>query len=109
MHKEGLRRYLLGKTQHVIGGFAKAPGELPGRGPMITFPSLENKADRIVDILHAYLGLATLSIIGGSDLPPLDPTFCMSKAAKANLARISWLKIDRDFADHTLSRLSLDD
>lgn len=28
--KEGLRQYLLGKTQHAIGGFAKAPNEPPG-------------------------------------------------------------------------------
>lgn len=27
----GLRSYLLGKTQHIIGGFGKAPDELPGR------------------------------------------------------------------------------
>jgi prenyltransferase beta subunit len=27
----GLRQYLLEKTQHVVGGFAKAPGEPPGR------------------------------------------------------------------------------
>ncbi|KAL9620812.1 MAG: hypothetical protein Q9160_004712 [Pyrenula sp. 1 TL-2023] len=68
--KEGLRQYLLGKTQHIIGGFAKAPGEVP-------------------DILHAYLGLATLSIIGDPNLPALNPTFCISQA--------TWTKFENTY------------
>ena len=31
----GIRRYLLEKTQHMIGGFGKMPGDLPGESCMI--------------------------------------------------------------------------
>lgn len=41
------RRFLLEKTEHVIGGFAKHPGGPP-------------------DIYHAYLGLAALATMAGA-------------------------------------------
>ncbi|KAH0848093.1 geranylgeranyl transferase beta subunit [Fonsecaea pedrosoi] len=65
-----LRRYLLGKVTHVIGGFAKGPGELP-------------------DLLHSYLGLATLAIYNEPGLKELDPTFCISKDAVQRLAKVA--------------------
>ncbi|KAL6716431.1 geranylgeranyl transferase type-1 subunit beta [Lecanora helva] len=35
----GIRRYLLEKTQHTIGGFGKMPGDLPVDSPQITLTS----------------------------------------------------------------------
>ncbi|KIX93788.1 uncharacterized protein Z520_10413 [Fonsecaea multimorphosa CBS 102226] len=66
---DSLRRYLLGKVTHMIGGFAKGPGELP-------------------DLLHSYLGLATLAIYNEPGLKELDPTFCISKDAVQRLTKI---------------------
>ncbi|EXJ65219.1 hypothetical protein A1O7_01560 [Cladophialophora yegresii CBS 114405] len=63
---EAMRRYLLGKVTHIIGGFAKGPGELP-------------------DLLHSYLGLATLAIYKEPGLKAFDPTFCMSVEAVERL------------------------
>ena len=33
------RRYLLDKTQHIIGGFAKMPGDPPGKPSSLNLPS----------------------------------------------------------------------
>ncbi|EXJ75875.1 uncharacterized protein A1O5_00383 [Cladophialophora psammophila CBS 110553] len=67
---DSLRRYLLGKVTHIIGGFAKSPGELP-------------------DLLHSYLGLATLAIYNEPGLKELDPTFCISKDAVERLTKVA--------------------
>ncbi|KAH7027548.1 terpenoid cyclases/protein prenyltransferase alpha-alpha toroid [Microdochium trichocladiopsis] len=62
------RSFLLEKTQHVIGGFGKHPGNPP-------------------DVYHAYLGLAALSTLAGSHnvsedgLGKLDPQFCLGVEA----------------------------
>jgi geranylgeranyl transferase type-1 subunit beta len=58
----GVRGYLLGKVQHVIGGFGKGIDEPP-------------------DILHSYLALATLSALGEPGLKPLNAETCMGQAA----------------------------
>lgn len=42
-----VRRYLLARTQHLVGGFGKLPGDPP-------------------DAYHAYLGLAALSLLDGA-------------------------------------------
>ncbi|KAL2439080.1 hypothetical protein ABEF95_016019 [Exophiala dermatitidis] len=65
---DALRRYLLGHVAHLVGGFGKAPGELP-------------------DLLHSYLGLATLALYDESGLKEFDPTFCFSKDAVEKLKR----------------------
>jgi geranylgeranyl transferase type-1 subunit beta len=70
------RRFLLSKTQHLIGGFAKHPSDPP-------------------DIYHSYLGLAALAIMGGDPaLKELDAALCAStdtvrkvEAARAALVR----------------------
>ncbi|RMZ77123.1 hypothetical protein DV737_g4565, partial [Chaetothyriales sp. CBS 132003] len=54
---DALRRYLLDKTQHKIGGFSKAPGEHP-------------------DLMHSYLGLAALAVMKEEGLAELDPALC---------------------------------
>ncbi|KAI5927490.1 terpenoid cyclases/protein prenyltransferase alpha-alpha toroid [Camillea tinctor] len=74
------RRFLLEKTQHVIGGFAKHPGGPP-------------------DVYHAYMGLAALATLAansGSEeegLKKFDPRICASvevadKIAKAREALV---------------------
>ncbi|RMD44288.1 hypothetical protein DV735_g880, partial [Chaetothyriales sp. CBS 134920] len=63
-----LRRYLLDKTQHRIGGFSKAPGEFP-------------------DLMHSYLGLAALAVMREEGLKPLDPALCVSRGV--------WTRIER--------------
>ena len=63
----GVRKYLLEKTQHpVLGGFGKFPGDLP-------------------DLYHSYLGLAALSLAGGSEVKELNAGMCVSKEASARL------------------------
>ncbi|CRK13376.1 hypothetical protein BN1708_010774 [Verticillium longisporum] len=53
------RNFLLSKTQHIIGGFAKYPGGPP-------------------DVHHAYLGLAALATMGDSSLRDFDAGLCVS-------------------------------
>ena len=69
--QEHLRHYLLTKVQHPIGGFGKAVGDPP-------------------DILHAYLGLATLSLLGKDRVKPVDPTLCISTEAVGRISRLRW-------------------
>ena len=66
-----IRRYLLEKTQHVVGGFGKFPGDPP-------------------DILHSYLGLAGLATMKEPGLKSLDPTLCISVSAREHLESLPW-------------------
>ncbi|KAK1985250.1 prenyltransferase and squalene oxidase [Colletotrichum cereale] len=54
------RRFIMSKTQHVIGGFSKYPGGPP-------------------DIYHGFLGLAALAIMGDSALKPFDASVCATR------------------------------
>ncbi|KAI9872239.1 MAG: hypothetical protein M1830_001875, partial [Pleopsidium flavum] len=65
------RRYLLEKTQHVVGGFGKLPGEDP-------------------DLLHSYFGLAALACMKEPELRSIDPTFCISVHAREHLESLPW-------------------
>ncbi|PWW72017.1 terpenoid cyclases/Protein prenyltransferase [Tuber magnatum] len=67
------RRFLLEKTQHFIGGFAKLP--VPGTPP---------------DILHSFMGLASLALMREEGLNRLDPTLCISMQAKERLVNMDW-------------------
>ncbi|KAJ8105045.1 hypothetical protein ONZ43_g7579 [Nemania bipapillata] len=66
------RRFLLEKTQHQIGGFAKHPGGPP-------------------DVYHAYMGLAALATIAGTEGEPglrtFDSRLCISADAAARMAK----------------------
>lgn len=84
------RRFLLDKTQHLIGGFAKHPGSPP-------------------DVYHAYLGLAALATMAGQEegqsngsgdgqsgesgaateegLGRFDPRLCVGAEAAARIRR----------------------
>ncbi|OTB06220.1 hypothetical protein M426DRAFT_318970 [Hypoxylon sp. CI-4A] len=66
------RKFILEKTQHLIGGFAKHPGGPP-------------------DVYHAYLGLAALATMAGEDkeegLGKFDPRLCIGIEASQRLAK----------------------
>lgn len=66
---EGMRHYLNGSTQHMIGGFSKVPGATP-------------------DLLHAYLGLAALAVVGQEGLQTLDSALVASSRTAAKLEQI---------------------
>lgn len=68
-----IRRWLLGRTQHIVGGFGKLPGYLP-------------------DIYHSYLGLFSLSLFGQPGLKSVDAALCMSNEAKDHLESLPWRK-----------------
>lgn len=68
-----IRRWLLDRTQHAVGGFGKLPGDPP-------------------DIYHSYLGLATLAMLGETSLQDVDAGLCMSNRAKAYLISLPWRK-----------------
>ncbi|TKA63719.1 hypothetical protein B0A49_06955, partial [Cryomyces minteri] len=65
------RRYLLDRTQHPAGGFAKHPGDPP-------------------DIYHSYLGLAALALMREPALKPLDAVMCVSVAARRCVDGLRW-------------------
>ena len=62
----GLRQYLYGDTQHMIGGFSKIPGAPP-------------------DLLHAYSGLAALAVVGDEGVQPLDSALAVSHRTSQKL------------------------
>jgi geranylgeranyl transferase type-1 subunit beta len=69
--QDPIRRWLLERTQHFIGGFGKLPGDPP-------------------DIFHSYLGLFTLAMLGDARLKEVDPALCISKEVKEHLERLPW-------------------
>ncbi|KAL8773118.1 MAG: hypothetical protein Q9209_001794 [Squamulea sp. 1 TL-2023] len=87
LDQEALRRYLLEKTQHRIGGFGKLAGDVPGRG--VNASSIVPSLSRL-DIMHSCLGLAGLAGMGEPDLEPYDPSLCLSIKAKQRLERLPW-------------------
>jgi geranylgeranyl transferase type-1 subunit beta len=68
-----IRRWLLDKTQHLIGGFGKIAGNPP-------------------DIYHSYLGLAVLAIFGEPSLKSFDPALCISEDMKRRVEGLEWRK-----------------
>ncbi|RAL09466.1 protein geranylgeranyltransferase type I subunit CDC43 [Aspergillus homomorphus CBS 101889] len=64
-------RYLLDKTQHIIGGFGKGVGEPP-------------------DLLHSYFGLVALAFQGEQGLGSVDPALCISQRAVDHLHSLPW-------------------
>ncbi|KAI4869172.1 terpenoid cyclases/Protein prenyltransferase [Hypoxylon rubiginosum] len=73
--RDPARKFMLEKTQHLIGGFAKHPGGPP-------------------DVYHAYLGLAALATMAGEEsggkeegLGRFDPRLCVSREASERVAK----------------------
>ncbi|KAL1993044.1 hypothetical protein VTN49DRAFT_3801 [Thermomyces lanuginosus] len=65
------RRYLLEKTQHLMGGFGKCVGDPP-------------------DLYHAYLGLVSLAILNEPGLATVDATLCASRRLLENIKSLNW-------------------
>jgi geranylgeranyl transferase type-1 subunit beta len=61
--------YLVGSTQHFIGGFTKYPGDPP-------------------DIYHSYMGLAVLGILELKDVKPVHPVASFSVSAVDYLEQV---------------------
>jgi len=82
------RRFLIEKTQHLIGGFAKYPGGPP-------------------DIYHAFLGLAALSVMDEPGLKSLDPAPVLSTdtVRKVEAGRKGLLALARGGSRHDAEQL----
>ncbi|KAL4868783.1 hypothetical protein BDV12DRAFT_169017 [Aspergillus spectabilis] len=68
---DGNRRYLLDKTQHLIGGFGKGVGEPP-------------------DLLHSYFGMVSLAFQGEQGLDSIDPALCATHRTMQHLHTLPW-------------------
>lgn len=68
-----VRRWLLDRTQHIVGGFGKVPGAPP-------------------DIYHSYLGLVILSMFGEPGLQNSNAVLCVSSRAIEHLEALPWRK-----------------
>ncbi|KAL3434755.1 terpenoid cyclases/protein prenyltransferase alpha-alpha toroid [Aspergillus tetrazonus] len=65
------RRYLLQKTQHLVGGFGKSVGELP-------------------DLLHSYFGMVSLAFQGEQGLDSVDSALCATHRTVRRLHSLPW-------------------
>ncbi|KAJ5774593.1 Terpenoid cyclases/protein prenyltransferase alpha-alpha toroid [Penicillium paradoxum] len=65
------RHYLLEKTQHLVGGFGKGPGDPP-------------------DLLHSYFGMVSLAFQGEAGLNRVDPTMGSSQRTVRHLESLPW-------------------
>ncbi|CAI7633391.1 unnamed protein product [Penicillium bialowiezense] len=65
------RQYLLEKTQHLVGGFGKGPGDPP-------------------DLLHSYFGMVSLAFQGEPGLNAVDPTMGTTERTVRHLKSLPW-------------------
>ncbi|KAJ5157517.1 uncharacterized protein N7482_008617 [Penicillium canariense] len=65
------RKYLLEKTQHLVGGFGKGVGDPP-------------------DLLHSYFGLVSLAFQGEAGLAEVDPALVATKRTVQHLHSLPW-------------------
>ncbi|CAG8342058.1 unnamed protein product [Penicillium salamii] len=65
------RHYLLEKTQHLVGGFGKGPGDPP-------------------DLLHSYFGMVSLAFQGEAGLNAVDPTMGTTERTVRHLKSLPW-------------------
>ncbi|EPS27595.1 hypothetical protein PDE_02538 [Penicillium oxalicum 114-2] len=70
------RKYLLGKTQHLVGGFGKGVGDSP-------------------DLLHSYFGLVSLAFQGEEGLARVEPALVATDRTVAHLESLPWWSSDR--------------
>lgn len=68
-----VRRYLLDKTQHALGGFGKVVDDPP-------------------DMYHSFLGLMVLAMLGEPGLQNVDAALCITDRAKRHLESLPWRK-----------------
>lgn len=83
------RRYLLEKTQHIIGGFGKCAGEPPGQcRNLVELGYVLKLLD--LDLLHAYFGMVSLAFQGEPGLKRVDPSLGASESAARHLESLPW-------------------
>jgi len=68
-----VRKWLLDKTQHLVGGFGKVTGDPP-------------------DMYHSFLGLMVLAMFGEPGLQNVDEALCITDRAKKHLESLPWRK-----------------
>ena len=68
-----IRRYLLDKTQHAMGGFGKVVDDPP-------------------DMYHSFLGMMVLAMFGEPGLQNVDAALCITDRAKTHLESLPWRK-----------------
>ncbi|KAJ5582785.1 Terpenoid cyclases/protein prenyltransferase alpha-alpha toroid [Penicillium sp. DV-2018c] len=83
------RQYLLEKTQHLVGGFGKAPGDPPGKAESVATDNKE-LLTATLDLLHSYFGMVSLAFQGEPGLNPVDPTMGCSERAVRHLESLPW-------------------
>jgi geranylgeranyl transferase type-1 subunit beta len=66
-----IRKWLLDKTQHIVGGFGKVTGDPP-------------------DMYHSFLGLIVLAMFGEPGLQDVDAALCITNKAKKHLESLPW-------------------
>lgn len=66
-----IRKWLLEKTQHIVGGFGKVTGDPP-------------------DMYHSFLGLMVLTMFGEPGLQSVDESLCITTRAKRHLESLPW-------------------
>ncbi|KAF1945453.1 geranylgeranyl transferas-like protein type i beta subunit [Clathrospora elynae] len=69
--RQPIRKWLLDKTQHMVGGFGKVTGDPP-------------------DLYHSFLGLLVIAMFGEPGLEGVDPALCITNKAKKHLESLSW-------------------
>jgi geranylgeranyl transferase type-1 subunit beta len=69
--RQPIRKWLLDKTQHLVGGFGKVTGDPP-------------------DMYHSFLGLMVLAMFGETGLQDVDSALCITHKAKRHLESLSW-------------------
>lgn len=71
INQQPIRRWLLDKTQHIVGGFGKVTGDPP-------------------DLYHSFLGLMVLAMFGEPELQKVDAALCITERARKHLESLSW-------------------
>ncbi|KAJ4311839.1 geranylgeranyl transferase type-1 subunit beta [Neodidymelliopsis sp. IMI 364377] len=66
-----IRKYLLDKTQHALGGFGKVVDDPP-------------------DMYHSFLGMMVLAMFGEPGLQNVDAALCITDRAKQHLESLPW-------------------
>lgn len=66
-----IRKWLLDKTQHIVGGFGKVTGDPP-------------------DMYHSFLGLMVLAMFKEPGLQGVDEALCITDRAKKHLESLPW-------------------
>jgi geranylgeranyl transferase type-1 subunit beta len=71
IEQKPIRKWLLDKTQHAVGGFGKVTGDPP-------------------DMYHSFLGLMVLAMFEEPGLQKVDEALCITDRAKQHLESLPW-------------------